>query len=131
MSYNNTTPQWIKIIKSYSDFAAAALTNDIEIYSLAAKNMIHAVQIFPSTTFSGGLINGYTISVGIAGNLVKYSVATNVFTGAALAQPSVISGVESMSGATSIRAQAVSGVGNLNTAVQGTVDIYLLVSKLP
>src|SRR6266508_941516 len=113
MAYNPYVPQWLKITKSYTDFSTAGLTNDIEIYSLPAKSMINATQVFATTVFSGGLIAAYTISVGISGTLEKYAAAVNVFTGAALQQPSAITGIESMSGATSIRAAAISVTGNL------------------
>jgi hypothetical protein len=126
-----TTPQWIKITKSYTDFATAGLTNDIEIFSLPARSMIHATQIYAPTKFSGGLISAFTISVGITGTLTKYAAAVSVFTAATLQQPSAITGIESISAATSIRAQAISVTGNLNAATQGAVEIYLLVSKLP
>lgn len=131
MSYLNAKqPTWIKITKTFSDFSIAGLTNDIEIFSLPAKGVIHSVQIIPTTAFSGGIIATYTVSVGIAGNLAKYAVATNVFTGFTLPVISAVPGIESSSGATSIRSQAISTVGNLNAATAGSVDIYLLISNL-
>lgn len=115
MSYVPTThPQWIKITKTFSDFSAAALTNSITIYSLPIKGVIHSVMLNPTIAFSGGLIATYTISVGIGGTLAKYCAATNVFTGFTLPAMSVISGVESVSGATNILATAISTVGNLS-----------------
>lgn len=124
------SPSWIKVTKTFTNFSAAAVTNTIVIYSLPAKYCLHSVMLNATTKFSGGLIATYTISVGIAGNATKYSAATNVFTGATLPSPSVIAGVESMSGPTDIKATAISTIGNLNAAVAGSVDIYLLVSKL-
>lgn len=127
------SPQWIKITKSYSDFSTAGLTNDISIYTLPIKGYIHDVKIVPTTAFSGGLISAYTVSVGTSGSLAKYAIAANTFTGnttlAAVHAP--IAGLESTSGTTDIRAQAVAITGLLNTATAGSVDIYLLVSTLP
>lgn len=131
MAYQPNQPQWIKVTKTFSDFSAASVTNNITIYSLPAKGVIHNVQLVPTVAFSGGLIATYTISVGIAGTLAKYAVATNVFTGFSLPAISVLPGIESTSGATDIKASAISTVGNLNAAVAGSVDIYLLVSTLP
>jgi hypothetical protein len=125
-----TCPRWVKITKQYSDFSAAALIKDTEIYSLPAASVIHAVQTFLFSPFSGGLIASYTISVGTSGNFVKYQPATSVFTGASSPQPTAVMGVESFSSSTSIRAKAISTVGNLNTATQGTIIFYLLVSTL-
>lgn len=123
-------PKWIKITKAYTAFSTAGLTNDIEIYSLPAKGVIHSSQIVLTTAMSGGTIASYTLSIGISGNLVKYAAATNAFTGFSLAQPSVLAGIESTSSATSIRAAAISTVGLLNAATAGSVDFYLLVSSL-
>lgn len=124
------TLSWIKVTKTFSDLSAASLTNDIEVLSLPAKGVIHAVEIVPTTAFTGGLIATYTISVGIAGNFTKYRGATNVFTGFTLPTPAANIGMESTTVATSIRAQAISTVGLLNAATQGSADIYLLVSNL-
>jgi len=124
------TPTWIKITKDYTDFAVAALTNDIEIYTLPAQGVIHAVQVYAPTKFAGGLIATYTISVGIVGNLVKYQAAANVFTAAGVPAITTTTGVESMTSPTSIRASSISTVGNLNAATDGEVEIYLLVSQL-
>lgn len=130
MSYIPTGLKWIKITKTFSDFSIASLTNSINIYSLAAKGVIHAVQLYPTTTFSGGTIATYTISIGITGTLTKYCTASNVFTGATLPTISTTSGVESTSGSTNIVATAISTVGTLDAATQGSISIYLLISSL-
>jgi hypothetical protein len=130
-AYDPTVPKWIKITKTYSDFAAASVTNSPTIYTLPAKGVIHATQLIVTTTFSGGAIATYTLSIGIAGTAAKYNPATNMFTGATLPSISTISGIESSSGSTSITCTAISTIGLLNAATQGSVDIYLLVSQLP
>lgn len=132
MSYlSNNTPKWIKVTKTFSDFSTAALTNTIDIYTLPIKGVMHSVQVNSSITFSGGTIAAYTVSVGIIGTLAKYAIAANVFTGATLPTINIIAGVESVSATTTIKATAISTVGNLNAATQGSVDIWLLVSILP
>lgn len=132
MAYIPTiVPKWVKIVKTYADFAAAAFSNNITIFSLPARGVIHSVQVNPSTVFSGGLIATYTISIGIAGVLAKYAVATNVFTGATLPVISNLPGTESLIAATDIKAAAVSTIGNLNAATQGVIVIWMLVSQLP
>lgn len=132
MAYLPTiTPAWVKITKLFSDFATAGLTNNISIFTLPVSGVIHAVQLNPRVTFSGGTIATYTISIGKSGTLAKYAPATIVFTGAALPVISVLPAVESVSATTDIRAAAISTVGNLSAATQGTVDIWILVSTLP
>ncbi len=127
--------QWVKITKAYTDFSAAGLTNSINIYSLPAKAMIHACIVKQSTNFTGGIIATYTISVGVGSgaSVAKYGLAFDVFQSAAanVIGVNVLGGVEDFSGATNITATAVSTVGLLNAATQGSVDIYLFISKLP
>ena len=131
MSYDPSDLKWVKITKTFSDFSTASVTNAITIYSLSSKQLIHSTQIVVTTTFSGGTIATYTISIGTGGNATKYSAATNVFTGASLPAISTSAGLESTSGATNILATAISTIGNLSAATQGSVDIYLLISNLP
>lgn len=128
-------PKWVKVTKGYTDFATAALTNDISIYTLPIKGYIHDVKLVPTTAFSGGVISVATLSVGKSGALTKYAIATDVFTGnttvSAIHTPLV--GLESTSGTTDIRA-AITVVGvaqTLNNLSAGSVDIYLLISVLP
>jgi hypothetical protein len=130
MGYEPSETKWIKINKTFSDFSAAALTNTITIYSLPAKQMIHATQIIVTTSFAGGSIVTYTISVGIGGNNSKYVPPLSVAPLGILAV-STSMGLESTSGSTNIQATATSTIGSLNAATQGSVDIYLLISNLP
>lgn len=129
----SVTAHWVKVTKTYADFAIAGPTNDISVYTLPSRGYIHDIKIIPSTAFSGGLISAYTVSVGPAGSLTKYAVATNVFTGnttlASIHTPLV--GLESTSGTTDIRAQAIATTGLLDAATAGVVDFYFLVSTLP
>lgn len=129
-------PQWIKITKTYTDFSIAGLTNDIEIYSLPAKGVIHSVILKHSTLFTGGAIASYTISTGIIGTLAKYSTAFNVQqavgnTVIKMGIPAAVPSLENFGVITSIRGAAISTVANLNTATQGSVDFYILVSLIP
>lgn len=123
-------PTWIKVTKVFGDLAAAALTNDIQLLSLAAGGFIHAAKIKHSAAFTGGAIATYTLSIGIVGNLTKYAPAFNVFQapGNTVLQASGLAGSENHAAAVSIRLAAVSTVANLNAATAGSVDIWLLVS---
>jgi len=127
--------RWVKVTKTYSDFAVAGLTNDIEIYSLSAKSIIQGCVVKHTTPFTGGIIATYTISVGIVGNLVKYSAVFNVLQAVSNTTfglgTAIVPTVEDFGAVTSVKASAISTVGNLNAATQGSVDFYLLVSTLP
>jgi hypothetical protein len=129
-----STLTWTKYTKTYANFSAAATTNDIELFSLPAGGVIHAVKIKHSTAFAGTSITAYTISVGITGTLAKYATAYNVFQAVAPATfqigavPSIGIGSENHTTAVSIRAAATSTGANLSAATAGVVEIWVLTS---
>lgn len=131
---DNFTPfagiRWKKFTKTFTDLSFAGLTNDIQVYSLAAGEVIHGVKIKHSTAFSGGSIASYTVSVGIVSALTKYASAFDVFqaTSNTTFQISNSFGSENHGASTSIRLAAVSTGGNLSTATTGSVDVWILVS---
>lgn len=125
--------RWTKITKSYTDFATAGLTNDIEVFSLPTRGVIQKVVVKHTTAFSGGAIASYTVSVGISGNFTKYAAAFDVFqaTGNTTFGFNNLQNMENFGSTTSIRAQATATGANLDQATQGSVDIYVLYSVLP
>lgn len=126
-------PIWKNYTISHTELQAAATTNDIQLLSLPAKGVIHAVIIKHNTAFSGGAISAYTVSVGISGNLTKYASAFNVFqaTGDTVAQSTNVLDVENFGSATSIRISATSVGANLNASTAGSVTISVLWGILP
>ena len=125
-------PFWTKVTVTYSQLATAGLTNTVSLLTLPIKGVLQDVKVSVSTVFSGGTIATYTLSVGIAGSLLKYHPIIDAKTAVILTTPAApVSGLESVSGTTSIVLSAVSTVGNLNAATQGSVDVWLLTSTLP
>lgn len=136
MAYEPSAATWIKITKTFSDFSTAGLTNSLTIYTLPAKGVVHSVIMKHSTSFSGGSIATYTISVGKTGSLQAYVTNSNVLQASSATltfQPvSAMIPITYDSGTTTnIIANAISTVANLNAATQGSTDIYLLISNLP
>lgn len=132
VSLSGAPAVWLKVEKTFADFAAAATTNDIEIYELPAGARIETIIIKHSTAFAGGSLTSYTISAGIVGTLNKYASALDVFQAVAgnVFEDGDVRGMESFTAATSIRA-AATGSHDLDTATAGAVTFYLLVSSLP
>lgn len=133
----NGTPVWIKKTLSYTDFATAATTNTVELFSLPAQGVIHQVILKHSTSFTGGGLTTYTISVGVSGTLTKYLAAANVFqaTGDTVLFPasatSPVSQTAISFNATPISiVAAATGSGNLSLATAGSVDVWILTSVL-
>ena len=127
-----TVPSWKSVILRYTDFSTAGLTNNITCYTLIPGEFIHDIKIVPTEDFAGGLIATYTISIGIAGSLLKYSTANNVFTGNTTTTTvhTPIAGFESLVSSIELKASAISTVGNLNAATNGAITLYLLTSTL-
>lgn len=129
-----SAPTWVKLTVTYQDLAAAALTNDISIYSLPGKGIIQDCKVFPTTTFSGGSISSYNITIGTVA--IHNAIHTNmsVFTastGDLGVYVAGTTGVPSLSAATDIRLYATAVGDNLDQADQGSMDIYMLVATLP
>lgn len=134
VSYTPSVARWIRVSKSYTDFSTAALTNDIEIFSLPPKGVLHAAIIKHNTAFAGGSIASYTLSVGRVGSLDVWVEGSSVSAApsSTLFYPSEsFPSPLNFGSAASIRSQAISVGGNLNTATTGSVDYYLLISNLP
>lgn len=124
-------PKWFKFTKTFTDLAFAGTSNDIELFSLPAGAVIHAVKQKHSAAFTGGAIATYTTSVGIVGTLAKYAAAFNVFQapGNTVFQVTGTIGSENHGAVTSIRIAAVSSGANLNAATAGSVDVWVQISK--
>jgi hypothetical protein len=126
-------PVWKKYTVSESAFTAASSTENIELFQLPAKATIHNVIIKHTTSFTGGTLTAFTLSVGVSGNLTKYASAYDVFqaTGASNHQSTSAFDMENYSSATSIRLAATSSGDNVNNATAGTVEVYVLWGILP
>jgi hypothetical protein len=126
-------PKWTLYTVAESAFTAAATTEDIELFSLPARGVIHKVVIKHTTAFSGGSLTAYTISVGIVGTLAKYAAAFDVFqaTGDTVFGFNDLPDMEDLGSATSIRVAAVSTTDDVIAATAGSVDIWVLTSVLP
>jgi len=130
---SSSTPLWTKYTVPHTSLQAATTTNNITLFSLPANTMIHQVVIKHSIQFAGSGLSGYTISIGIASNLTKYTVPFNVFQATSDTARSITQAceIESFSGATDIKISAVSSNVNLNQSTSGSVDIWVMTSLLP
>lgn len=124
---------WTKYTVSHTTLQAAALTNDAELFSLAAQGVIEKVIVKHTTAFAGTGITAYSISVGVTGELDKYAIDFDVFQAVAdtTFDTNNSLGMENFGSATSIRIAAESTGANLDQSTAGSVDIYVLASTLP
>ena len=130
-SATSSIPQWTKYTVVYTDLSTAATTNNITLFTLPAAGIIHGVKIKHSTSFTGGSISAYTVSVGITGNLTKYASAFDVFQAAAsnTFQLTNVLNSEDHASTTAIKIAATSTGANLNAATAGSVDVWVLASQ--
>jgi len=128
-----TVPKIVKYTVGYAALAAAATTNNITLATIPAKAFVRSVVIKHSTSFSGGSISAYTVSVGITGNLTKYAGAFNVYqaTGSTVFQLATTQGIETFGAATDLKIAATSTGANLNVASAGSVDVWVEYGVLP
>lgn len=126
-------PQWTKYTVAATDFTAAAASEDIELFSLPARGVVHKVVIKHTTAFSGGTASNFTLSVGVSGTLTKYAAAFDVFqaTGDTVFGFNDLPGMDNFGAATSIRAEATVTGDTLDNVGTGSADIWVLTSELP
>ena len=118
---------------TYAQLAAAATTNDIELFVLPAGFVISAIKIKHSTSFSGTGITAYTVSVGIAADLDKYASPWDVLQAVAATTFQLSAGLQSEShtGTTSVRIAATSTGANLNAASgAGALTVWVSVLNM-
>jgi len=125
--------QWTLYTVLESAFTAAATTEDIELFSLPARGVIHKVVLKHTASFTGGALTAFTLSVGITGTLAKYAIAFDVFqaTGDALFGFNVLPNMETLGAVTSIKVAATSTTDDVIAATAGSCDIWVLTSTLP
>lgn len=125
-------PTWVKVGAAipFTTFQTAATSINVNLFSLIAGGVIHAVKIKQSAAFTGGAISAVTLSVGIAGTVAKYASAFDIFQapGNTVFQLSNVAGSENNGATTQITATAVSTTANLSALTTGAVDIWALLS---
>jgi hypothetical protein len=129
-----STLKRIEVTMNYNGtIAAAATSNDVEIYSLPLEGVVFGAALVIDTPFTGGGLAVYQLSVGITGVLAKYVASTNaqILTqaennGSAISSRPL---VESYASATSVRLAATCGGANLNAATAGSARVYLYVME--
>ncbi len=125
------TPRWRRFSVIESDFTAAAASEAITLFTLSAGEIIHAVKIKHSTSFTGGTIADFTLEVGISGDSAKYASAFDVFQAAAdnTFQLSSSFNSENHGSGTTIEITARSATDDVLDATAGAAEIWVQASK--
>lgn len=127
---------WSKVkAVTFEDFAVAGATEDIELFLLPQRGILHGIAIEHTEEFKGGTISTYELSVGLASDFERYlakfdvfqAPGSDIFAVTFVMPPELIE----LSSATSIRIKAWSGGANLDQAAQGSANIYAFSARLP
>ncbi len=116
------------------NLGAAANTNTVNIYTLPAGGVLHAVKAKHSIVFSGGGIVTYNLTVVVDSATNTFSLNLTMSSGVSATNGkqvfpgSATENINSQTAATQITATVTSTGAFLNAATQGSVDIWLLVS---
>ena len=137
-SLPEAVPAWYHFEVAYTALApaVAALTNDIELVKLPAGSIVHAAKLKHGEAFTGGLLSAYTLSLGVVGDLDRYSggAACNVFDAPDPVNYDIrlpdggLPRGESHEAEWSLRVAATATGSNLNAATAGYAEIWLLLS---
>lgn len=136
-----------KVILTYADCTAAALTQTFTIFpdaatpgQLAAGFQVQASAIRMITPFSGGSISAMAIDIGDKASVGRYiaNANTDLFTASATnTKDNVVSatryafaGADVANTNAQLTAKLTAVGGNLNTATAGRVEIYLDLAPL-
>jgi len=125
---------WTKFTVAFGALTDAGTTVNIQLVSLLAKQMIDRIVVKHSTAFSGGSVSALTLSVGIAGDLTRFTTPFDVFqaVGNTVFQATGVEAEpEDFGSATSIRLSAIATGDNLDQLAAGSVDIWVKTSLLP
>ncbi len=114
-----------------TDFTAAALSEQLTLFSSPAGFVLESVKIKHGTGFGGGGATLATLSVGNAGTPAKYATAFDVFQapGNQVFQVENKIGSEDHGAAANVIVELVSDV-NVNLLTQGAADIWVTGRKV-
>lgn len=146
--YNNIGDSWTGLIMirqriTYSDVATAATSNTYTVYSLPPGWAIVDAWANVITSFNGGAISAYVMKLGTVATDNEFMVSQSIFgggdlglhvayttKGTSLTTPGQTN-VLSNSISKDIILTVTSTNGNLDTATQGVMDIYLQLAPYP
>jgi hypothetical protein len=124
---------WLKYTVAHTALQTASATNDIELVNLPAGKILAGVIIKHSSSFSGGSIASYLLSVGVAEDLSRFASAFNVNQAVSdqIYQSSIVQFIPSFATSKSIRVSVTSTGANLSATTSGSVDIWIRLAQLP
>jgi hypothetical protein len=128
-------PQWTKYTFPYTNFTAASTTEQVTLFSLPAKGLIHYCVQKHSTSFAAPGLSYLSVTIGLSGDPARYCPILNVYAAVGTSSAFIPSGSafipESFTASTAIVVTGISTGANLNTLTAGSLDVWVLTSTLP
>ena len=125
---------YLKVTKDYTDFSAAALSNNLSLMSLPAGYKFLNLVIKHSTPISGGTITAAGVTVGVVGELDKYTPFEPLDVFSAVSDTNFsdenVNTIENWGTSTDIRTELTVTGDNLDQAVAGEIDFYILIKRV-
>lgn len=125
--------QWEKVSFTHLDFQAAALQNDIEAFSLLARQVPHGFVLVPTIQAAGTGITNYFVSIGLVGALEKWVLKFDsvVVPGNTVFAPGgPYLDPQNLGAAVSVRISAEAVGANLDQSTAGAWDLHFLRSTM-
>lgn len=122
----SSVTNWNKYSISYTNLQGATATNFSELFISPAKGTIEKIAINHSAAFTGGLLSGVSLKVGILGEQDRYVSEFDAFNTSTTQNVFSLFDVPSFSTVTSIRLYATASGSTLDSLAAGTIDIYVL-----
>lgn len=128
-----TSEVWNKYTVAYTDINTTSAAFTATVFQLDPNEYINGYTVKHNTAFVGTAITTITVALGIAGDNTKHTDDFDVgqgvtdtafdFTGLNL--------IESFANTTAVYARFTAAGANLDSLTAGSVDIWVLKSKLP
>lgn len=129
-----TFQAWTSVTKLYTDFTAASTSQTINLYTLAAKEVLHAVVIKSNIAWSGGSLAMFGVDIIVNGSSINTTwdlMSAVSDTNFLCVTPGSVPYLKSFTATDTVQITATSSGANVNAATAGSVTVYLLTSTLP
>lgn len=139
--YDSSLLQWIplkeegyiKVVKEYAEFSDPSTEKNILIWKLQPGEKLQEVVVKHQGSANGGTITAASMTIGIDGELDKYSVEPlDVFSAPSSTNfiHDTVNTIESWDTVTDIKANLTVEGDNLDSLGAGEFEIYLLIKKI-
>lgn len=119
------SPRWQEVSFAFGALFAGALTKTVDVLTLPAGSIVHAVLLDVTTGLAGGAISSVSVDVGTAGTPTKYISGAN---GASVAR-TLSSTVQTNATSEAVKLKVTVVGANLDVLTSGALKVRFLLSN--